>query len=59
MKNSAVNLDKSLRYIDMTMKMEGMTLSESEKNTIRDCLSGRINANDVIRELVRQYTLKA
>ncbi|MDR0903820.1 MAG: hypothetical protein LBM59_04240 [Ruminococcus sp.] len=47
-------LDKSLRYIDMTMKMEGMPLSDSEKRTISDCLSGVKKTSDVIDEIVKR-----
>jgi hypothetical protein len=54
MKNSKPHHDNSLRYICMTMAMEGMPLPDSEKKTISDCLSGKIKTSDVIAELLQK-----
>jgi hypothetical protein len=58
MKTHTIPVEKSLNYICLTMEMEGMPLPESEKSTIRDCLSGKVKTSDVINELLQKYAVK-
>jgi hypothetical protein len=51
--------DKNLRYIKMTMAMEGMSLTEHDVADVRDCLSGKVSADEKIKQLVVQYTVRA
>jgi hypothetical protein len=43
--------------IAFTMDMENMPLSEQEKQRLRDCISGKINIQDVLRETIRKYSV--
>jgi hypothetical protein len=42
--------------IAFTMDMENMPLSEQEKQRLRDCISGKINVQDVLRETILKYS---
>jgi hypothetical protein len=50
--------EKNLRYIKMTMAMEGMSLTERDTADVRDCLCGKVSAEEKIKQLVSQYTVK-
>jgi hypothetical protein len=59
---SAVNIklqsEKDLRYIKMTMAMEDMPLTARDIEDVRDCLTGKTSADDIIKQLVAQYTVE-
>jgi hypothetical protein len=50
--------EKTLRYVKMTMAMEGMPLTERDTADLCDCLSGKISAADRVKQLVAQYTVR-
>ncbi|MDR1205042.1 MAG: antitoxin VbhA family protein [Peptococcaceae bacterium] len=50
--------EKDLRYIKATMAMEDMPLTERDTADVRDCLSGEVSADEKIKQLVAQYTVK-
>ena len=44
-------VERTIRDIDFTMSMEDMTLTESDKQRIRDCMTGKADINDALREV--------
>jgi hypothetical protein len=39
------------------MNMENMPLSEQEKQRLRDCISGKGNVQDILRETIMKYSV--
>ena len=49
------NVEKTIRYVDVSFAMEGMVLTEQDKDSIRDCLSGKKNVDTVIQSIIDEY----
>ena len=45
-----------LANVDATMKMEGMPLTDEDKNRILDCLSGRTTFDNEVKKILEKYT---
>jgi hypothetical protein len=43
--------------IAFTMDMENMPLSEQEKQRLLDCINGKVNVHDVLRETIMKYSM--
>ncbi len=52
-------IENRIARVNATMAMEGMPLSEDEKNVIRDILLGKVSCDEVIKELVEKYSKKS
>lgn len=48
--------EKIVENVDASMNMEGMPLTEEEKQIGLKCLDGEMNFREVIERLVKQYT---
>jgi hypothetical protein len=46
-----------IENIDFSMRMEDMPLTSADKNRLRDCLSGKDDINQVLRETIKKHTL--
>ena len=55
--NAAVSAEKVVNDIAFTMGMEDMPLDEQEKQCLRDCISGKLNVQDVLRETIAKYSV--
>ena len=51
-------LECILANVDATMKMEGMPLTEEDKNRILDCLTGKSTFDNEIKKLTEKYNRK-
>lgn len=47
--------ERILRSVDANLRLEGMRLTDAEKQTIRDCLAGKSNFDKEINKLVAYY----
>ncbi len=48
-------IENRIARVNATMAMEGMPLSEDEKNVLRDIFLGKVSCDEVIKELVEKY----
>jgi len=44
-----------IENIDLTMKMEGMPLTEEDKACLKACLNGDRDINEVLRETIKKH----
>ena len=51
------NTEKIIGEINGTMAMEGMPLTEDDKNMLRKCISGEISSDEMVKRLVKHYTV--
>ena len=52
-----IQVEKIIRDIDFTMSMEDMPLTEQDKQQLRDCLTGKVNINDVLQKTIAKHTI--
>jgi hypothetical protein len=50
------DIEKTIRYVDATMTMEGMPLTEQDKDGIRNCLSGKEDFDTAVQRIVAECT---
>ncbi|GHV87861.1 hypothetical protein AGMMS50267_02210 [Spirochaetia bacterium] len=55
--NASQSPENIVNDIAFTMDMEGMSLSEQEKQCLRDCISDKVNIHDVLRETIAKYAV--
>jgi len=53
------DVEQTIREVDGSMAIEGMPLTEEDKNRLRDILNGQISIDSVIRQLTEKYSDKA
>ena len=51
-------VEKTIRYVDTSFSVEGMPLTEHDKNSLRDCLMGKANVDTVIQDIIAQYAVR-
>ncbi len=49
--------DRIIANVDATMSMEGMPLTDNDKERIRLCVDGKKSFETAVDELVRQYKM--
>ncbi len=49
------DIEKTIRYVDASLSMEGMPLTESDKESIRACLSGETSTDAAVRKIIDEY----
>ena len=49
-------MENRIARVNATMAMEGMPLTEEEKDVLRDIYPGKISCEEVISELIEKYT---
>ena len=49
------SIEKTIRYVDASFSMEGMPLTEKDKDSLRDCLSGRENVDAAVQRIINEY----
>lgn len=50
-------IEKRIGEVNGTMAMEGMPLTQDDKERLRLCLSGKASYDEMIRGLVRKHTV--
>ncbi|WP_201259643.1 hypothetical protein [Tissierella sp. P1] len=51
------DIEKIIRKVDGNMSIEGMPLSEEDKERIRICLTEKISFDEMTRKLVEKHTV--
>lgn len=49
------NANKIINDINISMKMEGMELTSKDKERLSNCITGKTDAKDVMKELLMKY----
>lgn len=49
------SIEKTIRYVDASLAMEGMPLTEQDKDSLRDCLSGKENVDAAVQRIISEY----
>jgi hypothetical protein len=52
------DVEQTIREVNGTMAIEGMPLTDVDKNRLRDILHGRVSIDSVIQQLTEKYTAK-
>jgi len=53
------NIEKKISAVDATMAMEGMPLTDEDKNRIRDIFAGKLSVDKIVDDLVKKHSQKA
>ena len=53
------DLERIIKDVDASMAMEGMPLTEEDKERIRHCAGDKKKTEQVIAELIRKHSVKA
>jgi hypothetical protein len=51
------DIENIVENIDFSMSMEDMPLTNEDKNRLRDCLSGTIDVDRILQEIIAKHTL--
>jgi len=51
------NIEKTIDQINGSMAMEGMPLTDQDKDRLRECLSGKTSFDEMIKRLVKKHTV--
>ena len=51
-----IPIEKTIRDINLSMSMENMPLTEQDKTRLRDCLTGKTDIHEVLRQTIRRHT---
>lgn len=51
------NIERTISNINGSMSMEGMPLTEQDKERLRECLSGKTSFDEMVRRLVQKHTV--
>lgn len=54
-----VNIEKLIGEINGTLAMEGMPLTDDDRNMLRKCITGETTTDETIKRLIKQYTIPA
>ena len=52
------NIEEIIAEINGTMAIEGMPLTEEDKERLRMCITGEASADEMVKQLVKKYTQK-
>lgn len=55
MKMTNAEIENRIARVNATMAMEGMPLSEDEKNVLRDICLGKVSYEEVMKELIEKF----
>lgn len=53
------NVEKTIQDINFTMTMENMPLTERDKQRLRDCMTGKADIEEVLRQTIARHSRKA
>lgn len=51
------DVEKIIGEVNGTMAMEGMPLTEDDRQMLRKCISGDVSTDEMVKRLVKQYTV--
>lgn len=50
--------EKIIRSVAANFDLEGMPLTDEDRERMRTCLTGKTTVDDAVKELVEKYTVK-
>ncbi|MGX8700909.1 antitoxin VbhA family protein [Caproiciproducens sp.] len=50
-------IEKIIGEINGTLAIEGMPLTEGDKDMLRRCMNGETSTDEMIKRLIKQYTV--
>ncbi|WP_444641245.1 hypothetical protein ACRQU7_12755 [Caproiciproducens sp. R1] len=53
-----INIEKIIGEVNGTMAMEGMPLTEQDKQRLRECITGKTSYDDMVKELAKKHTAR-
>ena len=53
------DVEQTIREVNGTMAIEGMPLTDEDKNRLRDILHERVSIDEVIEQLTKKYTAES
>jgi hypothetical protein len=53
----ALDVENIIENIDFTMGMEDMSLTDEEKNRLRDCLNKTVDIDTILQKIIKKHTL--
>lgn len=51
------DVEKIIGEVNGTMAMEGMPLTEDDKQMLRKCITGDVSTDEMVKRLVKQYAV--
>ena len=51
------DVEKIIGQVNGTMAMEGMPLTEQDKDRLRECITGKTSYDEMVRRLVQKHTV--
>ncbi len=51
------DVEKMIGQVNGTMAMEGMPLTEQDKDRLRECITGKTSYDEMVRRLVQKHTV--
>lgn len=51
------NIERIIGDINGTMAIEGMPLTEGDKERLRECLTGKVSYDEMVKRLVKKHTV--
>ncbi len=52
------DIEKIIGEVNGTMAVEGMPLTEQDKQRLRECITGKTSYDDMVKELVKKHTAR-
>ena len=51
------DVEKIIGEVNGTMAMEGMPLTDQDKDRLRECITGETSYDEMVRRLVKKHTV--
>lgn len=51
------DVEKIIGEVNGTMAMEGMPLTDHDKDRLRECITGKTSYDEMVRRLVKKHTV--
>lgn len=51
------DVEKIIDEVNGTMAIEGMPLTEEDREMLRECITGKTSYDDMVKKLVLKYTV--
>jgi hypothetical protein len=51
----ALDVENIIENIDFTMGMEDMSLTDGEKNRLRDCLNKTVDIDTILQKIIKKH----
>ena len=50
------DMENVVKNIDFSMTMEDMPLTNEDKKRLRDCLNGKVDVDEILREVIKKHS---